>query len=122
MATSLRTSLSVFILISVIIAAGKLSWGQQISSLSVTSLTLKVFRDDAEIGSATGFVLAKNNKYYLVTNRHVALACGLDKSPTNVGGWICANKVAIFHNQIGHLGTWFWVKEDLLDSDGKPLA
>lgn len=116
----LRISLSVFILISAILAGGKVSWGQEVSPLSVTSLALKILRNDTEIGSATGFVLEKNNKYYLVTNRHVVLACGLDPNPENIGGWICANKLAIFHNRSGPVGFWLWVREDLLDENRKP--
>jgi hypothetical protein len=86
--------------------------------LSYTSLQLKILRNDAEIGTATGFVVAKNNKPYLLTNRHVVLACALDKDPSDVGGWICANKLKILHNKHGHLGEWFWVVEDLFDAQG----
>src|SRR6266576_6126916 len=82
---------------------------------SVTSLQLKIFHNEVEIGGATGFVMEKNNKRYLVTNRHVILACAQDKNPTNVGGWICANKLGIFHNKLNHLGEWVWVTEDLVD-------
>jgi hypothetical protein len=86
---------------------------------SVTSLQLKIFHNEVEIGGATGFVIEKNNKRYLVTNRHVVLACAQDKNPTNVGGWICANKLGIFHNKLNHLGEWVWVTEDLLDEHNK---
>ncbi len=50
--------------------------------------------------------MEKNNKRYLVTNRHVVLACAQDKNSTNVGGWICANKLGILHNRLNHLGEW----------------
>src|SRR5437867_278874 len=82
---------------------------------SVTSLQLKIRHNDVEIATATGFVVEKNNKRYLVTNRHVVLACAQDQNPTNVGGWICANKIAILHNKLNHLGEWLWVTEDLFD-------
>ncbi len=82
---------------------------------SVMSLQLKIFHNDTEIGGATGFVLEKNDKHYLVTNRHVVLACAQDQNPTNIGGWICANKLAIFHNRLNHPGEWLWVGEDLFD-------
>ena len=82
---------------------------------SYTSLQLKILHNDVEIGLATGFVVAKKDKYYLVTNRHVVLACAQDKHPTNVGGWICANKIEIFRNKLNHLGEWIWVTEDLVD-------
>ena len=101
---------------------GGSAYGQTISvhPLSVTSLSLKILRDSSDIGVATGFVVKKGEKHYLVTNRHVVLSCAQDQNPTNVGGWICANKLAILHNQLGHPGTWVWITEDLYDSAGKP--
>jgi hypothetical protein len=90
---------------------------QTIDKLSVTSLAVAVFHGDASIGSATGFVLQKNQNYYLVTNRHVVLTCALDSSPNNVGGWICADKIKILHNTAGRLGDWFWVEEPLYDEN-----
>ena len=47
---------------------------QTIDRLSVTSLAVAVFHGDTSIGRATGFVLQKNQNYYLVTNRHVVLS------------------------------------------------
>jgi hypothetical protein len=123
MTKCLRRSLPVFLLISVILAVSTVSRGQrtEINPLSTTSLSLKILHDDTALGTATGFVLEKNNKRYLVTNRHVVLACGQDPSPENVGGWICANRLAILHYQIVSQGmSWFWVTEDLLGALGKP--
>jgi len=58
-----------------------------------------------EIGGATGFVMEKNNKRYLVTNRHVVLACAQDRIPRTL--WLdCANKLGILHNRLNHLGEW----------------
>src|ERR1700741_4690218 len=76
---------------------------QSIDRLSVTSLAVAVFHGDSSIGSATGFVLQKNQNYYLLTRRHVVLTCAEDTNPNNVGGWICADKVKILHNTAGHL-------------------
>jgi len=90
---------------------------QSIDRLSVTSLAVAVFHGEASIGSATGFVLQKNQNYYLVTTRHVVLTCAEDTSPTNVGGWICADKLKILHNTAGRLGDWFWVEENLYDEN-----
>jgi len=90
----------------------------QIDQASLTSLKISILHGDVEIGTATGFVLDKNNKHYLLTNRHVVLACGQDRNPANIGGWICANKLAILHNKRNHLGEWFWVTEDLVDDQG----
>lgn len=90
---------------------------QSIDRLSVTSLSVVVFHGDTSIGSATGFVLQKNQNYYLVTNRHVVLTCAEDTNPNNVGGWICADKLKILHNTAGRLGDWFWVEESLYEDN-----
>jgi len=90
---------------------------QTIDRLSVTSLAVAVFHGDASIGRATGFVLKKDENYYLVTNRHVVLTCAEDSNPDDVGGWICADKLKILHNAAGHLGDWFWVEESLYDEN-----
>jgi len=89
---------------------------QTVNPLSVASLLLQMKHDEVILGTATGFVVPKNAKYYLFTNRHVVLACGEDQNPTNTGGWICANKLSIFHNTKNHLGQWHWVSEDLFDA------
>jgi len=90
---------------------------QTIDRLSVTSLAVSVFHGDVSIGRATGFVLQKNQNYYLVTNRHVVLSCAEDTNTDDVGGWICADKLKILHNTAGHLGDWFWVEESLYDEN-----
>jgi len=110
------------LLFTVLVLALRLCWPQEVHTgidpLSVTSLQLKIRHNDVEIGTATGFVLQKNGNYYLLTNRHVVLACAEDQSPTNVGGWICANKLNILHNRSGRLGEWLWVTEELFDGHG----
>ena len=93
---------------------------QTIDRLSVTSLAVAVFHGEVAIGRATGFVLQKNQNYYLVTNRHVVLTCAEDTGPDDVGGWICADKLKILHNTAGHLGDWFWVEESLYDENKHP--
>lgn len=45
--------------------------GQNIDPLSVISLEVQILHDDLQIGTATGFVVEKNGKHYLLTNRHV---------------------------------------------------
>jgi hypothetical protein len=90
----------------------------QLDQISRGSVKLKILRNEAEIGSATGFLMLKNGKHYLITNRHVVLACSLDRDPTDIGGWLCANKVSIFHNRHGRTDQWFWITEDLYDAQG----
>jgi hypothetical protein len=117
-----RSEVSFCVLVVVLFLAATVCWSQEnrvtIDPLSVISLKLRISRNDVEISGATGFVVEKNHKRYLVTNRHVVLACTPDRSPSDIGGWICANKVAIYHNRLGHLGQWFWVVEDLFDVHG----
>jgi Trypsin-like peptidase domain len=110
------TRFYVFVAVLGLIASG---WSQGIDETSATSLKLKILRDETEIGTATGFVMAKGNNYYLITNRHVVLFCALDRNPSDIGGWLCANKIAIFHNQLNHTGAWFWVEERLFDEHGR---
>ena len=100
-----------------VVAAQTSQTSQTIDRLSVTSLAVAVFHGDKSIGSATGFVLQKNQNYFLVTNRHVVLHCAEDSDPKNVGGWICADKLKILQNTAGHLGDWFWVEENLYDEN-----
>jgi trypsin-like peptidase len=99
------------------VAAQTSQTSQTIDRLSVTSLAVAVFHGDKSIGSATGFVLQKNQNYFLVTNRHVVLHCAEDSDPKNVGGWICADRLKILQNTAGHLGDWFWVEENLYDEN-----
>jgi len=109
----------IFYGVAALLALYAVATGQNatIDPLSVTSLHLVILHGETEIGQATGFVVEKNQNYYLVTNRHVALQCSEDKDPNDVGGWICADKIRILHNKANHLGEWFWVQEDLYDSN-----
>ncbi len=119
---SIRTQNSFCCFLCALLLAAPVCWAQEsesgVNRLSITSLELKILHNDVEIGSATGFVLEKGGKHYLVTNRHVVLACTQDQSPADVGGWLCANKLSIYHNRLNRFGEWFWVVEDLLDGHG----
>jgi len=97
---NLNVRMQLWLLLSILLTGSILCWPQttMIDPQSVTSLELKILNDrpqlgTTDLGTATGFVIDKNNKHYLVTNRHVVLHCGEDHNPTNVGGWICANKI-----------------------------
>jgi Trypsin-like peptidase domain len=92
---------------------------QHLDILSATSLRLEILHDDVSLGSATGFVLKKKDQYWLITNRHVVLGCSPDKNPSDVGGWVCANKLGILQNKEGHVGEWLWTREELYQPDGR---
>jgi len=119
MNSNLRMRLSFYVVASVVLLGLPPCWSQdQIDQASLTSLKISILRNNVEIGTATGFVMDRHNKHYLLTNRHVMLACGHDRNPGNIGAWICANKLAILHNKLNRPGEWFWVAEDLFDEHG----
>jgi hypothetical protein len=115
-----RIRASCCLLLSILLITLAVCWGQdtKIDFQSVVSLELKIMNNSTEIGTATGFVIDRNNRHYLVTNRHVVLACSPDPNPADLGGWLCANKISICHNRMGHLLESVWVTEDLLDEQG----
>lgn len=96
-----------------------LTQAQQVHPLSLISLLLRVEHDGRPIAVATGFVLVKNSKYYLVTNRHVIRRCVEDQRPSNVGGWICANHISVFYSRKGLPAQRIWVTESLFTTDGR---
>jgi hypothetical protein len=116
---NLRTKILLFLFCTLFLAHAASQEDSQLNQISRGSVKLKILRNGTEIGSATGFLMLKNGKDYLVTNRHVVLACSMDRDPANIGGWLCANKISIFHNRFGHADQWFWVTEDLYDAQGQ---
>ncbi|HTK19865.1 MAG TPA: serine protease [Mucilaginibacter sp.] len=83
-----------------------------VDPLSSTSLKIELYNNQAHLGSATGFIIEKNNKYYLVTNLHVftgtdyyshAIMDSLHRIPTTIGIW---------HNT-KILGNWLLIPERL---------
>src|ERR1700688_577168 len=96
-----RTGVLLCIILSTLLLGHAASQEGQFDQLSLASLKLRILRNDRDIGHATGFVVLKNNKNYLVTNRHVVLACAQDRDPADIGGWLCANRISIFHNRKG---------------------
>lgn len=86
-----------------------------IDPLSVRSLLMKLFCNHQLMGTATGFIVQKGDKYYLVTNWHVLN----DKRPDNGQSLDprgrTPDEVVILHNAKGHLGQWTPVSEPLFD-------
>lgn len=90
----------------------------KIDRLTVTSLHLELFFDTTYLSSATGFVIKKEDKYYLVTNWHVVSG----KHPQthkllSLKGSI-PNKIRIWHNQKDKLGSWVAKDYPLQGSQG----
>lgn len=87
-----------------------------VDSLSFQSLSLEVYSDNINIDNATGFVVEKNNKYYLITNLHVVTGedyfshAIIDKDSRK------PNWIAIWHNG-QKLGSWVKFGEPLYDKN-----
>ncbi len=89
----------------------------EIDRLCVTSLLLKTLVNGQMVGTATGFVVRKGDKHYLITCRHVV--SGRDQvtnEPLHPDGLI-PNGLAILHNKKGRLGEWRWVRESLYEPE-----
>ena len=84
-----------------------------IDSLSVISLYLQLSVNGNDLGQATGFVVQKNNKNYLITNWHVL--SGLDtvtgKPLSSTGGF--PDNIKIAHHVKNKLGMWKLINEPL---------
>jgi Trypsin-like peptidase domain len=87
---------------------------KRIDPLSVRPLLLIQVKGSEPIGTATGFVVAKNSKKYLITNRHVVT--GRDPQTDSL---IHSDKkvpdrlIIIYHGET--LGTWVRGEEPLFD-------
>lgn len=106
------------IFIYLLIPASTFAQKKLVDQLSFQSLNIEIFSSAFRIGSATGFIVEKNHKDYLITNLHVVT--GIDyfshatidpqqKTPTILGIW---------HNaQV--LGSWTKSFEELFDENNK---
>lgn len=89
-----------------------------VDSLSFQNLSLELFNTNSKISDATGFIIEKNSKNYLVTNLHVltgldyfsnAITDSQQRTPTQIGIW---------HN-LSTLGGWNRFAESLYDEKNK---
>jgi len=88
---------------------------------SVASLYLQPGFQGTDLGNATGFVVERDGKRYLITNFHVVTG---RKPATNenilpAGAW--PDSLRIAHNCAGQLGKWIWKSEALYDEERVPL-
>jgi hypothetical protein len=88
---------------------------------SAKSLLISIYAQGQPLGSATGFVVTKNSKDYLVTNWHVVTDHNPETlAPLNPAG-LYPDEIRILHNAKGRLGTWVWKSEKLLNEKGEFL-
>ena len=93
----------------------------KIEPLSATSLYLETYYDQLCLGSGTGFVAKRNDKYFLITNRHVVTGRHQETGkPLHEQGAI-PNKMKVHFNLNGILGEYFLFDYQLQDLDGNNL-
>ena len=92
-----------------------------IDEFSTKPLYLETYLDRVKIGVATGFVVKKNNLYYLVTNWHVVtLRNPFDNRPLSDTGMADPNVLKVwFHGST--LGHWIQKEINIIDQDGNKL-
>jgi len=92
-----------------------------ISWPSVASLLVFQRANGQELGSATGFVVERDSRHYLITNWHVVTGrnprTGANIHPT--GAW--PDEIMAIQNAAGMLGQWIPKSQQLHDSKGNPL-
>jgi len=88
-----------------------------IDPLSVRSLYVIENTTNIRIATATGFVINKNNKSYLITNWHVVTGRHPSSNEIIDEKGRTPNSITILHNG-KQLGTWVAKNEDLYDRKG----
>jgi Trypsin-like peptidase domain len=109
-----------FILIVILSFVSSILIGQNkiIDPITAQSLKLELYKDTSYLGSATGFVVEKNGKYFLITNWHVfsgvdyytgKLSDKLGRKPNAIKIWFNGNV----------LGNWVLRTDSLYDKNLK---
>lgn len=92
----------------------------RIDALSVTSLYLKLWVRGNKLSTATGFIVARSSRYFLISNWHVFAGRDPDTggllSPTGAE----PDQVRIAHHRVKNLGAWGFFGERLKKADGSP--
>ncbi|WP_158943916.1 serine protease [Granulicella sp. S190] len=92
-----------------------------IDPLSVQSLLVQIYSRGESLGSGTGFVVKKNEKAYLVTNWHVVSARRPDTGAAMDPQGRYPDEIQILQNVKGHLGTWTYKSEKLVNEKNEAL-
>ncbi len=92
-----------------------------IDEFSVKPLYLETYLGTSRTGIATGFVVKRNDSYYLITNWHVATGRNpLNNQPLSAKGIADPDIIKVwFHTQ--RLGSWRSLDIDLIDGEGHVL-
>ena len=85
-----------------------------IDPLTRISLYLECQLKNQTISSGTGFIVEKNSKKYLITNRHVITGRDIDTNNPLSSDEICdPDTIVIWHHVKNKLGSWIAIKEPL---------
>ena len=90
---------------------------KNIDLFSVQSLYLIPTKGNKELGTATGFIVERNNTYYLITNWHVLSGRHPLTNETIYPSGDIPSEVLIWHNG-NKLATWVQRREVLYNSNG----
>ncbi len=90
--------------------------------LSTTSLLLDIYYNEEKLGSATGFVIAKEEQFYLATNWHVVMGKHPDTGEVLSKTGAIPNALEIWHYQkstSSNMLEWVPVRIKLYEEDKK---
>ncbi len=80
---------------------------------SVQSLYIKLFFNDIELATGTGFIAEHKDKYYLITARHNLTGRHHDTDECLLKVAATPNIIEIYHHKKNALGSWFPIKKPL---------
>lgn len=92
-----------------------------IDEFSVKSLYLETYLNENQTGVATGFVVKKDDSYYLITNWHVVTGRNpQNNQPLSTTGVADPNILKVWFNgqQLGH---WLQKEVNIIDREGNKL-
>jgi hypothetical protein len=92
-------------------------FAQGVDSLSVICLKVELFNKGNKLNSATGFVIEKNNKNYLITNLHVVTGADFYSKAVFDSQLRTPDVIGIWQNTI-KFANWRLVPEMLYDKKG----
>lgn len=88
-----------------------------IDPLSTNSVYLQQMNNDKVIGSATGFIIEKNNSKYLITNWHVVSGKNPESNEIINPSGLIPTHLQITYHSIAGLGNWVRKTHSLLNAD-----
>ncbi len=92
-----------------------------IDPLSLRSLYLKLYFKKLHLGYGTGFVVAQDNRLFLITAGHVLTGReAVSGKPLCKETAALPDQVRIGHHKQSKLGKWRFEREALYDDDGRP--